>query len=138
MHTTNYINTLILVAEDTNVDCGTIPTGRAGNPTIAELQYKLLANNPYTLTSDDVLFQVYAKRKDLVVSEYKREREIFFSKGKPCFRASPLTKNYGFGIHADNHGKLAIYGMETMEYENLLKDPKIKKILAMRNSRKVK
>src|SRR5690606_8449056 len=99
MHTTNYINTLILVAEDTNVDCGTVPKRRARNPTIAELQYKLLANNPYALTSDDVLFQVYAERKDLVVSEYNREREIFFSKGKACFRASPLTKNYGFGVH---------------------------------------
>ena len=127
-----------MVAEDTNVGCGTKPTGRAGNPTIAELQYKLLVNNPYTLTSDDVLFQVYAERKDLVISEYKQERELFFSKGKPCFRASPLTKNYGFGVHADHNGKLAIYGMETIEYENLLKDPKITKIRAMSNSRKVK
>lgn len=69
-------------------------------------------------------------------SEYKQAREKFFSKGQPCFRASPLTKTYGFGVHSDKEGKVALYGMETEEYQNFLNDTKIKKVKAMRSTKK--
>jgi len=81
------------------------------------------------------LFQVYADKNDLPVNEYKQAREQFFSKGQPCFRASPLGKTYGFGIHFDSHGKLALYGMETEEYHRFLEDSKVNKVRAMRSSR---
>jgi len=70
----------------------------------------------------------------LIKAEYKQAREQFFSKGQPCFRASPLTKTYRFGIHCDNNGKVALYGMETEEYQKFLADPKIKKYKAMKSS----
>src|SRR5690606_14100392 len=104
--------------------------------TVAEMQYDLLAENPYKFTSDDILFQVFADRNDLTKAEYAEARRQFFSKGQPCFRASPLTKTYGFGIHADSSGKIAIYGMETEQYEKFQKDPELKKEKAMRTSRK--
>ncbi|MCH5685809.1 DUF6157 family protein [Niabella sp. W65] len=81
------------------------------------------------------MFQVYARRNDLTPSEYKAARR-HFSKGQPCLRASPLTKRYGFGVHADKDGKIALYGVETSKYAQLLKDDAVKKVKAMRTSKK--
>lgn len=131
-HSTNYFNTFIEVATDTKVDSGTRPPTKS-KKTVAEMQYEMIAKNPYKFTSNDVFFQVFADRKDISKSEYKQARELFFSKGQPCFRASPLTKTYGFGIHSNNDGKVALYGMETAEYQNFLTDDKIKKVKAMKS-----
>jgi len=136
IHTTNYYDTFIEIAEDTKVSCGTKPPFKTDKKTIAELQYELLVDNPYKFTSDDIFFQVYADRNDLTKVEYKKARQQFFSKGQPCFRSSPLTKTYGFGVHADSNGKVAIFGMETEQYEKFLSDPKIKKVKAMRTTKK--
>ncbi|QSW89953.1 hypothetical protein J0383_03835 [Flavobacterium endoglycinae] len=134
VHTTNYFDTFIEVAEDTKVDHGIIPPSK-DKKTIAEMQYELIAKNPYQFTSDDILFQVFADRKDLTKNEYEKAREQFFSKGQACFRASPLTKTYGFGIHNNHNGKIALFGMETDEYQKFIKDPKVKKVKAMKSSR---
>ncbi|MBX2966705.1 MAG: hypothetical protein KF845_11195 [Cyclobacteriaceae bacterium] len=134
VHTTNYIDTFIEVADDTKASCGAQPPSK-DKKTVAEMQYELISKNPYKYTSDDVFFQVYADRNDLTKGEYKQAREQFFSKGQPCFRASPLTKTYGFGIHSDNKGKVALYGMETDKYQKFLKDSKIKKVKAMKSSK---
>ncbi|MDJ1499679.1 DUF6157 family protein [Xanthocytophaga agilis] len=135
-HTTNYFDTFIEVAEDTKVSCGTIPKSKGGNKTVAECQYELLIKNPYKFTSDDIFFQVFAERNNLTEQEYGEARKNFFSKGQPCFRSSPLTKTYGFGVHSNSEGKVAIFGMETELYQKLQSDPKIKKIKAMRTSKK--
>ncbi|MFM9947444.1 MAG: DUF6157 family protein [Saprospiraceae bacterium] len=134
IHTTNYFDTFIEVAEDTKTNCGTPPPAK-NKKTVAEMQYELLVNNPYKFTSDDIFFQVFADRNDLTQSEYKQARQQFYSKGQPCFRASPLTKIYGFGIHNDNNGKVALYGVETEEYQKNLADTKIKKVKAMKSSK---
>lgn len=135
VHTTNYQNTFIEVSEDTKATCGTKPPSKAGMKTVAEMQYELIAKNPYKFTSDDVLFQVFADRNDLIKEEYEQAREQFFSKGQPCLRTSPLAKTYGFGIHCDSNGKVAIYGMETKEYQQFVADNSLKKVKAMRSSR---
>lgn len=134
VHSTNYFDTFIEVAEDTKALNGTKPKAKA-KKTVAEMQYEIVASNPYKYTSDDVFFQVYADRNDLTKGEFVIAREQFFSKGQPCFRASPLTKNYGFGIHSDSHGRVALYGMESEEYQNFLDDPKVKKLKAMKSRR---
>ncbi|MGO1521505.1 MAG: DUF6157 family protein, partial [Sphingobacterium sp.] len=68
-------------------------------------------------------------------TEYIHAREHFFSKGQPCLRTSPLTKSYGFGVHFDHNGKVAIYGVETPAYERFLADGKIKKKKAVRSKK---
>lgn len=136
IHTTNYVDTFIEVAEDTKADHGTKPPSKGDKKTIAEIQYELIANNPYKFTSDDVLFQVFADRNDLTKAEQKKAREAFFSKGQPCLRASPLTKTYGFGVHSDGDGKVALYGVETDKYQKFLSNAKVKKVKAMRTSKK--
>ena len=134
VHSTNYFDTFIEVAEDTKANCGIKPPTK-DKKTLAEMQYNLIAKNPYKFTSDDILFQVFADRNDLTKSEYKQNREKFFSKGQPCFRTSPLTKSYGFGIHNNSEGKIALFGMETKEYQNFLADTDIKKVKAMKSSK---
>lgn len=132
IHTTNYFDTFIEVADDTKAICGTKPPTKI-NKTVAELQYELIINSPYTYSSDDVLFQVFAIRNNLTESEPEKARQDFFSKGQACFRASPLTKTYGFGIHSNSEGKIALYGRETPEYQKFVDDPNIKKVKAMKS-----
>jgi len=134
LHTTNYFDTFIEVADDTKADRGTKPPTK-DKKTVAEMQYELLAKNPYKYTSDDIFFRIFAKRNDLIEAEHKQAREQFFSKGQPCFRASPLTKTYGFGVHSNSEGKVALYGVETKEYQKFLADTKIKKVKAMKSGK---
>ncbi len=135
VHSTNYVDTFIEVAEDIRVDKGTRPASKPDKKTVAELQYEMLSDNSYQYTSDEILFDVFAIRNDLTKDEFEPEREKFFSKGHACFRSSPLTKNYGFGIQNNSEGKIALYGMKTEEYQKFLHDASIKKVKAMRSSK---
>lgn len=135
IHTTNYNDTFIVVADDCPATSGEIPPAKGAAKTAANIQFDLVKKNPYKFTSDDVLFQVYAEKNDLTKSEYKVAREQFFSKGQPCFRASPLTKRYGWGIHSDKDGRIAMYGCDTAEYKKLSKDRNLKVIKAMKSSK---
>lgn len=134
IHSTNYFDTFIEVAPDTKVNSGTPPPSKE-KMTVAQMQYDLIANNPYQYSSDDILFQVYADRNDLKESEYKQAREQFFSKGQPCLRTTPLAKTYGYGIHNNRDGKIALYGMETREYTNFIADSEVVKVKAMKSGK---
>jgi Family of unknown function (DUF6157) len=135
LHTTNYINTFIEVADDCPAESGEIPPVKADTKTVAAMQFEILSSNPYKFTSDDILFQVFANRNNLTKSEYKEARERFFSKGQPCFRASPLTKRYGWGVHNNKDGKMAIFGVESAAYKNLSKDKTLKVVKAMKSGK---
>ena len=134
-HTTNYENTFIAIADDSPATSAEIPPIKANGKTMANLQFEMLKKNPYKFTSDDVLFHVYAERNELEESELKEARELFFSKGQPCFRTSPLTKRYGWGIHNNEEGKIAMYGLGTEEYERFLNDKSIKVVKAMKSGK---
>jgi hypothetical protein len=134
MKTTNYINTFIEVAEDCPVKAAEIPPQKE-EKTAANIQFEMVAHNPYKYTSDDVLFQVYATKNKLSGSRLKEEREKFFSKGQACFRSSPLTKRYGWGVHNDEKGKIAIYPIESPEYKKLAKDKTLEHTRGMRSKR---
>ena len=136
VHTTNYFDSFIEVAEDCPATLGVVPRPRGGQPTVASLQFDLLQNNPYRYTSDDLLFMVFAIRKDIPDSEWGEQKSGFFSKGQACFRASPLPKRYGWGIHYDSNGKMALYGVGTSDYHQYINDPTIKKVKAVRSSKK--
>lgn len=132
-HTTNYLNTFIEVSEDCPVAWGEVPPVKGDNKTVANIQYELLVRNPYKYTSDDVLFLVFAQRNDLIESELETARKQFFSKGQACFRSSPLTKRYGWGIHSNTECKIAMYGCETEEYRKLVADKTLKTLKAMKS-----
>jgi hypothetical protein len=133
VHTTNYENTFIEVADDCPAAGGEIPPMKGDVKTIAAIQYEMISKNPYKFTSDDVLFKVFAERKDLTESELEEARKQFFSRGQACMRASPLTKRYGWGIHNDEEGRIALYGCDSTEYKKFTKD--LKTVKAMKASR---
>lgn len=135
MHSTNYYNTLIEIAEDSSATAGQVPPMRGEKRSVANLQFEMLHDNPYRYTSDDVLFAVFADRKEIPADERAEARQAFFSKGQPCFRASPLTKSYGWGVHSDAEGKIAIYGVESEEYRRLVADEGVTTKKAMRSRR---
>ena len=135
MHTTNYFNTFIEIAEDCPVNQGEVPPLKPDKKTVANLQFEMLIDNPYKYDSDEVLFGVFAIRKELLSGEMEEQRKQYFSKGQPCFRSSPLTKRYGWGIHANKNGKIALFAAHSEEYQNFLADNSIKKVKAMRSKR---
>lgn len=136
IHTTNFINAFIEVSEDCPATKAKVPEEKNGKKTIASLEYEIIKQHPYKFTSDDVLFQVYAERNNIIQQNLKEEKEKFFSRGQACFRASPLTKAYGWGIHNNEDAKIALYGIGTKEYEKFLKDNSVQKVKAMRNRKK--
>ncbi len=127
-HTTNYSNVFIETAEDCPVNIAEIPPDREPK-TAVRMEYEMLADSPYRYTSDDVIYKTKGVPKGI-------SREAFFSKGQPCFRASALTKRYGWGIHSDAEGKIAIYAMESPEYRHFVSDESIEHIKAMQNKKK--
>lgn len=119
MHTTNYVNTFIAVADDCPADHGVVPPEKPANPSIASRTFALIARNPYGYTSDDVIFTLYADRAELAHSERPLARKHYFSTPRACLRASDLGKKYGWGIHANDDGCLALHAVDSEEYARL-------------------
>ena len=122
---TNYRDTLITASPDSPVSAGTVPE-KPG--TVAAVQHGLLAT-PYAITSDDLLHAAHRARGG------DKSREDFFARPQACLRASPLVKQYGWGVHHDGEGRIALLGMESAEYRQLLDDPAIAKTPGMRRAR---
>ena len=134
-HTTNYTNTFIAVADDCPAVQGEIPAYKGDDKSIAFLQYEMIAQNPYRYTSDEIIFGCIAAKKDLSRAELEQECTLFFSKGQACLRASALTKRYGWGIHHDAEGKVALFGVESAEYQAFTEQQAIKTVKAMRSKK---
>lgn len=135
-------HTFVQVAPDCQVTVGVIPPNRnPAKPTIPFLEYQLLSQNPYRYTLEDLIYEVHIRRQSYSAEELQqnadRIRAELFMKNHPCMRASMLAKKYGWGIHYDPDGRLAIYGMETEEYRRFIEGgpngPKL--VFAVRQSR---
>lgn len=135
MTSTNYFNTFIEIAEDCSATVGESPPVKGDKKSVANLQFEMLYEHPYEFTSDDILFSVFAARKEVPNEALEEQRGLLFSKGQPCFRASPLTQRYGWGIHSNKEGKIAMYGVESKEYQRLVADESVTKKKAMRSKR---
>jgi hypothetical protein len=134
MHTTNYYNTFIEIAEDCPISLAEVPPLKKDTPSVANLQFDMIMANPYKYTSDEVLFGIYALRNN-IVSNLETERATFFAKGQACLRASPLPKRYAWGIHHDAEGKVALYPAESIEYQQFADDSTLKHTKGMRSKR---
>jgi hypothetical protein len=99
----------------------------------------MLAKHPYQHSSDDVIFETSAARRALKPGVAPKvliaTRAEFFSTGRACLRASPLTKLHGWGVHPNSSGRIAIFGVESEEYRRLAANPTIKHVSAMRARR---
>ncbi|HTU87287.1 MAG TPA: DUF6157 family protein [Solirubrobacteraceae bacterium] len=131
----NYYDTLIEVADDCPATEARAPQARGGKKTKAGVEYELLNKHPYTYTEEDIAFEVHAVLHDIPKVSWSKERERFLGKGHPHLRVSALAKRYGWGIHNNTEGKIALVAVESPEYERLMKDPRITKLKAFRSTR---
>ena len=131
----NYYDALVQVADDCPTTVAQVPQPRGGRKTKAVVEYELLARHPYTYTEEDIAFEVYAVLHDIPNASRRTERKKFLSKGHPHLRVSPLAKRYGWGMHNNAEGKIALIAVESPQYKQLLNDPHTAKIKAFRSTR---
>ena len=115
-HTTNYYDTFIAVAPDSSAPGGLEPPATG---TIAGRTFELTAAAPYGRTYDDVIFTVWAERHGVPADQWDAAWAQFFSVGRACLRSSDLGKRYGWGLHFDAQGRVALVASQTPEYEQL-------------------
>jgi hypothetical protein len=130
LHTTNYTNAFIETADDCPATTGIVPPDKTPKTT-AQAEFEMMIGNPYRYTSDDVIYTTKGKTKGI-------SRDDFFLKGQPCLRTSSLTKRYGWGVHCNGEGRVALYAVDSDEYRGFANDTSIKHVKAMSQSRKGK
>ncbi|MHB8448878.1 MAG: DUF6157 family protein [Mycobacteriales bacterium] len=135
-----YTNTFIAVAEDCRSTIGKVPhtATRAGTPTVAGVQYAMLAGAPGRWVQEDVQFASspgVRGREDLSNEDLERLRREYFAQPRACLRASPLPKTFGWGLHYDAEGRITLHAVESEEYAQLHSDPALTQLRAMRSSR---
>ena len=140
MKESGYRNTFILVAADCPAERGVVPASAKAAKPAHVIQYELLSEHPYKFTQDELLFEVHLRQKGLENESAERQREIrdeLFSKPHPCLRASMLPKKFGWGVHYDAEGRIALYAKESPEYQAWAAggDGGPKLLTAMRNKR---
>jgi Family of unknown function (DUF6157) len=135
----NYVSTLIRVAPDSPTQTAIVPVGKGGQNTVAVLEYELLTREPYAYTQDKAQFAVHAMHKNIPHDELETHLpELyaeFIAKPRACFRASPLPKRYGWGVHYDDRGRIALHGIDSPEYHRLSALDGTRQVLARRSSR---
>ena len=97
------------------------------NPkTIPQIEFEMLIDNPYVYSSDDVLYAANAERRGISWEDYCATIQ-------PDFRLSPLVKRYGWGVHTNSKGKVAIYPLGSAEYEEFIRDISIQQLRGNRS-----
>jgi hypothetical protein len=134
-------DTFVLVAPDCPVMMAAAPAARGATPAVPVIQYELLTTRPYALTLEDLIFETHVRRKGLSRAEAKARsatiRAELFAKPQACMQASALPKRYGWGVHYDSRGRLALYAMESEEYRQFAAGEVagVKVVQAMRSKR---
>ncbi len=136
---TNPVNQFIEIAPDCTLKEAVVPEDKAGKKSIATIEYELLHGKPYGYTLQELKFATHVLHKLIVPAELQSHRQRlwdeFFTKPYACMRASPLTKKFGWGAHYDEQGKIAIYAVESLEYQHFANDKSMQKYCAMRSKR---
>lgn len=111
------VNTLITIAQSSSRK-SSIPVSNEKKETVKVVIYKVLKKDPYKFKQNELFHEVHINRmgksKSLKLDTYKLQR-------------SELCSLLGWGIHGDEHGKLALVPAESKEYKELYNDPKVNK-----------
>lgn len=138
----NYYDTFITVAPDCPAERGMVPPDKKSGKTKPGIEYELVANSPYAYTQEQLLYETHIRHKEIspeVLAERGTQlRDEFFQKPTACLRASMLPKKYGWGIHFNAEGKMALVPMESPDYQRFVEggNGSLKVLAAMRNSKK--
>ena len=113
-------NTFVLVASDCPVTTAVVPAATGTAPTAPVIQHELLTAQPYVLDLEALIFETHVRRAGLSPVQDEAQaaaiRAELFAKPHACMRASALPKRYGWSVHYDSRGRLALYPVESAEY----------------------
>ena len=133
------VNQFIEIAPDCPLKQAVVPPKKGTRQTVATIEYELLSKKPYVYTLQELKFTTHVQQKQISPLEVKTQRkqllQDFLGKPYACMRASPLTRQYGWGAHYNEEGKIAIYAVGSKDYLRLVVDDSIKKYAAMRSKR---
>lgn len=129
---TGYVNAFITLAPDCTATAGTVPMQATS---IAGLEHALLTERPYHYTSDDLILNVHRHHKDVGDADLDAFTAFLFAKSHPCMRVSMLPKRWGWGVHYDEQGRIALYGTETEDYRRLAARKDLRVMAAVRSRR---
>src|SRR4030042_5249731 len=99
---------LVKIAEDCPVVQAVEPPD-GEKKTIPRVEYETLKENPYKFTEKEFFYEVNAIRRNK--AGLKLENYLI--------RRSLLPRVYGWGIHINEQGKLALVAMESSRYREL-------------------
>lgn len=134
----NYYATFIAVAEDCPAEVALEPQQRGARTSAAQIHLSMARDHAGTYTQEQILFRTHLNAKGLDPTEHPEDGETwaaFFSKGRPCLRTSPLAKRYGWGLLFDDHGRVTAVPRGSTLYDDLVRDPELRQLRAMRSSR---
>jgi Family of unknown function (DUF6157) len=112
-------DTFVLIADDSPAQKAEVPPRTGGKDTIASIQHALLSADPYRYTLDDLIYEVHIRHRNVDVSDAALAQEFrvdLLDRAHACMRASPLPKKYGWGVHYDDQGRIAIYPVQSAQY----------------------
>ncbi|HZG86665.1 DUF6157 family protein [Paenibacillus sp.] len=139
---TTIVNTFVRVSQDCPAERGIVPVSKGPGKTLPEVQFDILSKHPYTYDLDELIVETHIRHKLALdaLDEARRAsvRSELLAKSHPCMRASMLPKKYGWGVHYDENGRIAIYPMESEAYARLSERADLKQEYAMRNKKAVK
>jgi hypothetical protein len=110
---TGYVNAFITTAPDCPLAVGTVPTHAMS---IAGIEHSLLLDCPYEYMAHELIIDVHRRHKRVDDVELEDFKALLFTKSHACMRLSMLTKRWGWGVHYNEQGRMALYGAETDEY----------------------
>lgn len=118
-------NTLIIPSEDCPASESIIPVGKNKKNTIPVDWYENLISNAYKYTEREFRELIYFKiRGDSTnkIDDYDSRRSL-------------LCKKYGWGIHIDGLGRLALCARGSKQFKELTSDPLVTKVRAFNAKR---
>lgn len=119
MESVDYLDSFITVAPDSTASGAAVPRPRGGTPTVASATFALVSEHPYRWRSSEVIFTVWADRRGIPETGREAAWAEFFDQPRACLRASELCKKFGWGIHADHDGRVALYPVDSDTYRAL-------------------
>jgi hypothetical protein len=130
---TGYANAFITLAPDCPLAVDTVPRQAMS---IAGLEHALLIDNPYHYTCFDLILNMQRHQKNVSDDELEAFRSFLVAKSQPCMRISMLAKRWGWGVHYNELGLIALYGAESQKYRNLSMRSDLR-VMAARPSRRL-
>lgn len=102
------------------MDRGVVPRSERDPTPARVVLYDLVSRNPYKFTPEDLTFELHVRKPGPGRAEVHRRRAELWAglsaRSHPCLRACVPAKRFGWGLHVNADGKVALYGRESAEY----------------------